>query len=340
MGRLRPTSFGFAGLLCFFLATGAARASGPVRLRFATASTCGSAAELATRLASRGVALSETGIPLEVVAIRGADGAESTFELTGKEGRAARTLAAESCDAVLDAVAFAVEVALANDLPPTLPTPPSTPPSPSTPSTPPSPPARTPPPARAPPLAPLPADFPSLARGGQWAIAVSGGVGLVAGTSPSVAPRLTFHAEIERIMGPVLAPSLRLGAAFALPTTALRDGVQVAFATQSGFLSFCPVRFVDAGEQLTLRPCVRGEAGRLEAKADAVRGAKLTQNSLVAVGAEVRGRARIGGPLFVEAVIDAVVPLRRSAFFVGDASAYELAPVRFGVTLGVGLRFP
>ena len=331
MGRLRPTSFGFAGLLCVFLATGDARASGPVRLRFATASTCGSAAELATRLASRGVALSETGVPLEVVAIRDADGAESTFELTGKEGRAARTLAAESCDAVLDAVAFAVEVALANDLPPTPPIPPSTPPSP---------PARTPPPARAPPPAPLPVDFPSPARGGLWAIAVSAGGGVVAGTSPSVAPRLSFHAEIERIMGPVLAPSLRLGAAFALPTTAIRDGVQVAFATQSGFLSFCPVRFMDAGERLTLRPCLRGEAGRLEAKADAVRGAKLTQNSLGALGAELRGRARIGGPLFVEAVIDAVVPLRRSAFFVGDASAYELAPVRFGVTLGVGLRFP
>ncbi len=297
-------------------------ASAPVRLHFAEASTCGSEAELTKRLAARGVARADSGVALEVSASLRPDGAEASFELSGREGLARRTLSAESCEAVLDAVAFAVEVALANDRP----EPPKVAPPP-----PPTPPAPAP---VAPPKAP-PAKEPAAARWGA-ALGASGGAAL--GASPLVAARVSLHAEVEREMGPVLVPTLRLGAVFSLPQTTVRSGVEVAFASQAAFLSACPARFSFGA--VALRPCARFEAGRLEAKADLAPGARLTSNVFLAAGLEVQGRVTIAGPVFLELTIDAVAPLRRSEFFVANSSAYIVSPVRFVLLAGAGVHFP
>lgn len=298
-------------------------ASAPVRLHFAEASTCGNEAELTKRLAARGVARADSGVALEVSASLRPDGAEASFELSGREGVARRTLSAESCEAVLDAVAFAVEVALANDHP--------EPPKVAPPPPPPAPPAPTP---VAPPKAP-PAKEPAAARWGA-ALGASGGAAL--GASPLVAARVSLHAEVEREMGPVLVPTLRLGAVFSLPQTTVRSGVEVAFASQAAFLSACPARFSFGA--VALRPCARFEAGRLEAKADLAPGARLTSNVFLAAGLEVQGRVTIAGPVFLELTFDAVAPLRRSEFFVANSSAYIVSPVRFVLLAGAGVHFP
>ena len=127
---------------------------------------------------------------------------------------------------------------------------------------------------------------------------------------------------------------------FALPTTTTRANVEVAFASQAAFMNVCPVRLRNEAATLQLTPCARVEVGRIEAKTDAVAGAKLTQNPSVAAGLAMSGRAFVAAPLFVELEISAMLPLVRSEFFVANTSAYAVPPARVGFAFGAGLRFP
>jgi hypothetical protein len=328
--RARRTALAVAMVIGLVLGPGSARALPPVQLRYSEGSTCGSATALATRLTARGVKLSAAGTELDVVAMTRAEGAEATFVLVGREGEARRTLAAETCDAVLDAVAFAVELALSGGALDVAP-PPVVEPAPPAPA----PPAPVPPPsAFQPPLPRLPAPSGPV----EWSFGGRGGI--ASGTSPRVSPVLAIHGRVELPLGRLLVPTLEVGAVLALPTTTTRANVEVAFASQVAFMNVCPLRLRNQAATLQLTPCARVEVGRIEAKTDAVAGAKLTQNPSVAAGLAMSGRAFVAAPLFVELEMSAMAPLVRSEFSVANTSAYDVPLVRLGFAFGAGLRFP
>jgi hypothetical protein len=329
MMRARRTALAFAMAIGLVLGAGSARALPPVQLRYSEGSTCGSATALATRLTARGVTLSAAGTELDVVAMTRAEGAEATFVLVGREGEARRTLAAETCDAVLDAVAFAVDLALSGGAldvaPPTV-----VEPAPA-----PVPPAPVPPPSAF--QQPLPR-LPAPSRQVEWSFGGRGGI--ASGTSPRVSSVVAIHGRVELPLGRLLVPTLEVGAVLALPTTTTRANVEVAFASQAAFMNVCPIRLRNQAATLQLTPCARVEVGRIEAKTDAVAGAKLTQNPLAAAGLAMSGRAFVAAPLFVELEMSAMVPLVRSEFSVANTSAYDVPLVRLGFAFGAGLRFP
>ena len=330
MMRARRTALALATAIGLVLGAGSARALPPVQLRYSEGSTCGSATALATRLTARGVTLSPAGTELDVVATTRAEGAEATFVLVGREGEARRTLAAETCDAVLDAVAFAVELALSGGAIDVAPTPTvveSVPPAPSPPPPAPPPPAFQPAPRRAAP-----------SRAVEWSFGGRGGI--ASGTSPRVSPVVAIHGRVELPLGRLLVPALELGAVFALPTTTTRANVEVAFASQAAFLNVCPIRLRNEAATLQLTPCARVEVGRIEAKTDAVAGAKLTQNPSVAAGLAISGRAFVAAPLFLELELSAMLPLVKNEFSVANTNVYAIPPARVGFAFGAGLRFP
>jgi hypothetical protein len=155
-----------------------------------------------------------------------------------------------------------------------------------------------------------------------------------------VSPVVAVHGRVELPLGRVLVPALELGAMFALPTTTTRTDVEVSFASQAAFMNVCPVRLRNEAATLQLTPCARVEVGRIEAKTDAVAGAKLTQNPSVAAGLAMSGRAFVAAPLFVELEFSAMVPLVKNEFFVANTGAYAVPSARVGFALGAGLRFP
>ena len=323
--RARRTALAFAVAIGLVLGARSARALPPVQLRYSEGSTCGSPSALASRLTARGVTLSPAGTELDVVATMRAEGAEATFVLVGREGEARRTLAAETCDAVLDAVAFAVELALSGGAIDVAPTPPVVEPAPLA-------------PAPSPAFVPPPPRLPAPSRAVEWSFGGRGGI--ASGTSPRVSPVVAVHGRVELTLGRVLVPTLELGAMFALPTTTTRANVEVAFASQAAFMNVCPVRLRNEAATLQLTPCARVEVGRIEAKTDAVAGARLTQNPSVAMGLAVSGRAFVAAPLFVELEMSAMAPLLRSDFSVASTGVYDVPVARVGFAFGAGLRFP
>ncbi|MFO0641967.1 MAG: hypothetical protein U0183_22275 [Polyangiaceae bacterium] len=98
------------------IAAGAGSEAAGVDLRFVGA--CGSRPELATKLAARGVRVAPGAVPLEVETRATPDGATGTFVIGEGDARRSRTLTAESCDAMLDALALAVELAILPERPP------------------------------------------------------------------------------------------------------------------------------------------------------------------------------------------------------------------------------
>src|SRR4051812_17342098 len=112
----RRRSSGVARLLALAIValTARAQAAPPVRLHLAEDSTCEGSRGLATRLAHRGIPVSDSaeGVDVDVRAMATPGGADAQLVIRRGDRTATRSLTAPTCDEVLDALVFALSLAL------------------------------------------------------------------------------------------------------------------------------------------------------------------------------------------------------------------------------------
>lgn len=286
-----------------FATSATAGAAEPLRLVIAAESTCENAQSVAERLRARQLDVGLSGRELRVEANTTSTGAEATFELDTGETIARRTLTAETCDAVLDAVAFAVELALVGQPDPE-------------------------PPEPAPPLVepePAPALKSDPMRG--YALSTLAAVGASA-VPLGPALRLEGRVELEVQRGSVFSPSFRLGGLFQEPT--------FTGTVAGASLGFCPIRALLRNDHISLRPCLRTELGRNEVPDFAGRAlgtADATRSYFVfATGASFAARFDVAGPLFFDAEL---APMLMHFASSADSATYP----RVDLSLGLGARF-
>lgn len=289
-----------------------ADASPAVRLHLAEDSTCEGTRGLATRLAGKGVAVSEAdGVDVDVRAMATPGGADAELVIRRGANSATRRLTAPTCDEVLDALVFTLGLALEQPIDSPRPPPPAAPP---------------------PPPAPPPAARPGLGWGG------GAGAGVFGGASPSPAAAVAVHAEVESRAAGALAPSAILGATFVLPSSTRSFGGDVAFALQMGTLDGCPVR-LGAG-RLIVRPCLELQVGRLQSRSAGFVSARLDSSPWVALALALRGRAEIAAGISLELDVAAGSPLIQDAFSLANQTVFEVGPVLVSGIAGVGVHFP
>jgi hypothetical protein len=262
--------------------------------------------------------------------IRRSDGRyELVLRLEGGDGPAERTLSADGCDAVMQAGALLIAMALDPEL--QLPHSPVEPP--------PSPALTAPAPAPVPPAKPEPAAAqanpvprtPGRLDAGVGALAELGDQpGLAFGIAAEVAARLA-------------AWRLALGAAF-LPATrgaiAELPNASVTMATARANARLCLPLLTGPVE---LGPCGLLELGTLRGRVHGIRLPHSADALWLAVGAGARGRFALGGAWGLVADAGAVAPLARQRFVVqtdgGSLSVHRVAPVAIRFGLGMAYEF-
>lgn len=317
--------FAFASLALASLAlVRQAQAAPPVRLRLAEESTCEGARGLSTRLAQKGITVSESApdaVEVDVRAMVTPGGAAAELVIRRRDRTARRSLSAPTCDEVLDALVFTLGLALEQALEP--PTPPAKPPEPA--------PVVDAPPAEPPPPAPVRAG-PVIAWGG------GAGGGMFAGASPSAAAAVVVHGDVESRAPGLLAPSAILGAMIVLPSSTTASGNDVTFALQMATLDACPLRL--GASRVAIRPCLELQVGRLQSRSVGAAGARLEAAPWVALALALRGRASIGAGFSLDLDVAAGSPLIQDIYFVGDQRVFGVGPVLVSAVAGVGVHFP
>lgn len=311
--------------LAVFALSARAVAAPPVRLHLAEDSTCEGTGALATRLAQKGIVVSESeagGVDVDVRAMSSPGRAEAELVIRHGTVTATRSITAPTCDEVLDALVFTLGLALEQPTPP--PPPAEPPPIVDVPS---------PPPALPPP--PAPATGP-VEHGLGWG--GGAGAGVFAGASPSAAAAIVVHAELESRAPGLFAPSAILGATFVLPSSTISGGSDVAFALQMGTLDGCPFRL--GGASLALRPCLDLQVGRLQSRSAGFAGARLEGSPWVALALALRGRAEVAAGISFQLDLVAGSPLTQDVFSVGDQRVFGVGPVLVSAIAGVGVHFP
>ena len=277
--------FWLLGSCLLVLVSQTARAGEPLRLAFSSASTCGTAADFAARLHLRHVELSPSGSALSVTASMLPRGAEATFELTTPEGVYRRRLIAESCDAALDAAAFAVELALPLGDPPPLVSEQEQPPPPS----------------------PEPPETHPVSFDGAAAVGAT-----LANIGSLI--RLEARGELTFNAGRVFAPSIRAGVLFQFPSFEASTIRGATFAA-------CPLR---AGtDAVTYRPCLRVELGGSSEPDRSVATTSLGRRrvEVLAVGPAASARWLLTGRLFLDVEVAGML-MRVNERYYGRADAY------------------
>jgi hypothetical protein len=294
-------------------------ALGSLRVILGEGSTCGDTGALETRLAKRGIAPAPAEDPAaltvaEITARTTDGGAEGTFVLAGPSGISRRSLTAPSCEDLLDALAFAMALALESPDEPT----------------PPPPRALATPPERD---APRSSDArPPL----RWGGAASMGIGI--GTSPAAALVVSATARVESGVVSGLSPAGRIGIAFTLPSEAAGQGAELAFAAQAGLLDLCPLRL--GSRALGFRPCARVQVGRLQARSQGLSGARLENRVWGSAGLVLEASLELGLGTYVALEASAAAPLRRDEFFIGATSFFTVPVIVASGSLGFGVHFP
>ena len=300
LGMRRSRTAWVAGLALSFvpllgyvgIAAGAGSEAAGVDLRFVGA--CGSRPELATKLAARGVRVAPGAVPLEVETRATPDGATGTFVIGQGDARRSRTLTAESCDAVLDALALAVELAILPERPP--------PPAPSG--------GVVMPPPGASATSPLPASTPSASArpaGAPGAIpsASAGGAGVVPSASPGVIPPTST--SVPGAIPPTSTSVVRAAPPTAAEAPASRRAAEVVPRGEgAGLVAFGAAAF--ASPVLSPRVQLEAEVGRRL-------GPVLVPTVVLGVGATLPTSTERSGA---------------SVSFAAQWAELGLCPVRFG----------
>jgi hypothetical protein len=325
--------------LATFALSATAEAAPPVRLHLAEDSTCEGTRALATRLAGKGIVVSPPeanggAVDVDVRAMSTPSGADAELVIRAGTRTATRSLNAPTCDEVLDALVFALGLALEQPIEderapekppapaPAVEAPPSSAPVPSPPV--PSPPVPSP---------PVPSPLvPALAWGGGAA------AGVFIGASPSAAVAVVVHADVESRAVRLVSPSAILGGVFVLPSSTASSGTDVTFALQMGTLDGCPLRI--GGSRAAIRPCLEVQVGRLQSRSSGFVGARLESSPWVALALALRGRAEIAAGVYFEVDLAGGSPLIQEVFSVGDQRVFGVGPVLLSATAGVGVHFP
>src|SRR5262245_572575 len=275
-GRKRTPAIVFVAAM---LAAAPASADAPsVRVRVGGSAPCAREGALDARLAERGVRTTSdpSATDVEVTLDPSAEGFAGVYAIHPFE---ARRIAASTCDEVLDAVAFALAVALGDERAPEAPPPPPIEKS-----------AETPKAVERPPPAPLVDRRP-------LGLAVAIDAGAQSGLGPEVGAAVgAFVDAVWRT--PRFEPGVRAGLVLVLPASGAPNGYAVRVAMQGASLDACPARG-------RLGPfggtaCARARIGRLQAESSGFSGARLQNTLWMDLGVALRGDLRIVGPIALE----------------------------------------
>jgi hypothetical protein len=346
-GRWRRTRALATGVLALATATPAHASDSTVRLRV-EGGACANEATIVARLARRGVRVTESpgAVLVEVRVAETSGGFEAAFVLASDDGAAPpapRTLEAPSCEEALDALSFALALAIdrgeiaaqpaATGSPGATPANKDVAPEPAAQGAPAA--AATAEPGPSPGGAPIPV----APRSPEGRIVIGfalGGAG-VAGVAPTVALGGGVSGEIAWIRAG-LSPSLRAGFLAVPPVSHAAAGYDLRMALQAASLDACPTRVSVAG--VALVPCVRARVGRLQASGGGFNGALLANALWADLGAVLRAEVAVGAQLALEAEIAADAPLARESFFFGATGIYTVTSVGGQVGVGMSAHFP
>jgi hypothetical protein len=271
--------------------------------------------------------------------------ASGRVEVVSPQGeRTSRSLTAASCEELTDALALMTALSIdllagASDgllqAPRERPeAPPSPPPraEPAASSPPPAP--RTPPPGPVPRVAPPPPASPPPDRSRGWRFAAGVGADVSWGVTPEVmfGPRASVEATSPR--RGVLGLSLRAAVARAARASMPVSGGEADFTWTIGTLDICPLRWEQGS--LTLAPCARLEAGKLDGTGVNVMPVHDAPRGWLAVAALARLRWTFAPPLALEIEGGVRAPFIRDRFiFDPDTLVYQPPPL--SALAGAGL---
>jgi hypothetical protein len=325
-------------MTCVRLARGCAVIAGLVALRAARAETpvapidleyrggegCPDEAAFLERLHARTMGSWDAGIdrPRQVLIAVEGSGAAAAGKLTivGRSGETTtREVSGQSCEQIVDALAFVVALALdptaSADRPPSpsiSPTPPDAPAAPAARSTP----------------------------GARWRLSAAAHAGMTGAFPPGLQVSVPVFVELGREPPATLrrwSPGVRLGfergfgASMQVPVGVAR------FTWNVGRLDLCAGLSVTP--TLSLGPCLGVDAGALEG-AGSIAHPRNASSLWIAPGGLARGRWEVRSPLFFEMDVGAVFPLVRETFvFDPQTFLYKAPATGARVSGGVGAYF-
>jgi hypothetical protein len=168
-----------------------------------------------------------------------------------------------------------------------------------------------------------------------WAWSIGAHAGVTGGVTPDVLFTVPVLLDVSLRAKGLFAPALRLrfersGSGGTGPTA--------DFSWTTGSLDLCPIAFSPG--PLRFWPCVRAEAGALEAAGVGVSPTRTSVRPWVTLGLEVRVRLAIVGPIFAEIEGGAFAPLVRDRFFLEPAATIHTTPaVAPAGAAGIGVTF-
>ncbi len=169
-----------------------------------------------------------------------------------------------------------------------------------------------------------------------WHVSVGGDVAVRGGAAPRAVLALPVFVEVGMPRG---GPSLRASFESSLQTTLQVGAAAAAFRWTAGTLEGCPLSWSALGFRVA--PCLRVEAGVLEAQGEHISPRENAHPLWVALGATVRTEWSFLPPAFADAGAGVVVPFTRDHFyFQPDPPFYTPAAVGWLARVGLGVRFP
>ena len=232
-----------------------------IRVEYSVVAECPSESEFLDRLRThtRRFRIAGEGEPARTFAIAVDAAGHAKLTIRDVDGaQSERPLSGASCGEVVDGLALIAALAIdpAATIAPVA--------SSASSSAPPPPPPPKPPP---PPLVVRPAP----SAGSRWAFSAGARVDMVAGISPRASFGAAVFLGIARLSESVFAPTLRLYAHGALPSSIAVDAASARFSRYGGSLEACPIRIGDA---FAVRPCISIFAGAVRAVGNDIEAAR------------------------------------------------------------------
>jgi hypothetical protein len=329
-------------------ATAAAAETVPVRLDFVSRAGCGTAAEVARRVALRSARIdfSPAASGGQVVRVEMDRSAAGRFDVSltfaGRAGRpSSRRIDTGSCDEALDAIALIVVVTLdpstVGAAPPATPPPPSAPARPSQPSSPspppPEPPADAVPPPEAPPAivnAPTP-------RAATFTLAA--GVDGRGASAPSPAIMFGFgvYARAGWDRSSIWSPRIGVAAAYFPERSVAATGGTAVFSLALVALDLCPV-WLRLGA-FGLGGCAEATGGWMSARGTETFAPQAQRRPVAATGASAALTWEPGAAIEIVGFVAGGFSLIRDQFQFSPAVFHEVPRLTLTAGVGAGVRF-
>jgi hypothetical protein len=315
-----------------FVCAAAHAESTPVRIEYTAPASCPDQAELERRVKERlqRARLAEPGEMARTFRITVTSKPERSVarvEFVDADGeKVSRTLGADSCDEVVNAIALVTALAMEARAGAEAPEPePGASPAPSVAPTTPIAPRQPPPPVK-----------PKSDSGPRWDAGM--GVDLASGYAPSLSVGLHLFVELMPSFW-----SVRVSAMHADSGKVNVEGGRTRFRFWGGRVEGCPLRW-RFEQHFGFVPCAGIEAGALHGEGLPGREIVFPDQATepwLAVVAIARLQADVEEFLLLELAGDLRVPLLQHEFYLDRPirSAHEVPPLAFGVSLGVGFRF-